>query len=129
MAGPWRRPRISIRSGKLGRLLNRYLRWIALGIVAFGTLLAIFLAWGPVPKEVSGGRDVFQNVDRSLLTAGVLAFAAYFWFNFWTTHRVRRELLRVAQQTPEQMFPHSPEAGSAKQVYGRKRLVREISNG
>jgi NACHT domain len=129
MASPWRRSRISIRSGRLGRLLNRYLRWLAMGAVAIVVPAAIVLAWGPLPSALSGGRNVFQAIDRSLLPAVVLASAAYFWFNFWTTHRATHELLRVAQQTPEQMFPHSPEAGSAKQVYGRDQLIEELSNG
>ena len=129
MRGLRRRPRISIRYGKLGRLTNRYNHWFATGAVGVALLLAMALAWVPLPKPFSAGRGLFENLDRSLFTAGALALVAYFWFNFWTTHRATRELLRVAQRTPEQMFPHSPEAGSSEQIFGRRQLVEEIANG
>jgi hypothetical protein len=128
MLGLRRRPRISIRSGRVGRLTNRYNRWFAGGAVAIVLLLLIALAWVPLPKPISGGRGFFETLDRSLFTAGALALAAYFWFNFWTTHWATRELLQVARRTPEQMFPHAPQAGSAKQIFGRRRLVEEIAN-
>jgi hypothetical protein len=84
------------------------------------------------PEPLAGGRGFFENLDRSLFTAVVtaatLALAAYFWFNFWTTHRTTRELLKVAQRSPEQLFPHSPEAGMAQRVFGREQLVGEIAD-
>jgi NACHT domain len=129
MLGERRRPGISIRSGKLGRLTSRYNRWFAGSAIAVALLLAIALAFVPLPEPFSGGRGFFGNLDRSMITPGVLAVAAYFWFNFWTTHRATRELLLVARRTPEQLFPHSPEAGSAKHVFGRRRLVTEIADG
>lgn len=129
MLGLRRRPRILVRSGKLGRLTNRYNRWLAGGLVAVVLLIAMALAWVPLPEPLPDSQGFFETLDRSLLTAGALALAAYFWFNFWITHWATRELLQVAQRTPEQLFPHSPEAGSAKQIFGRERLVREIADG
>ncbi len=129
MAGLRRQPQSSLRSGRLGRLTNRYNRWFAGGTVAITLLTLMALAWVPLPEPLSGGRGFFETLDRSLVTAGVLALAAYFWFNFWITHWATRELLQVAQQAPERLFPHSPEAGSAKQVFGRRRLVNEIAGG
>jgi hypothetical protein len=129
MLGLRRRPRISVRSGRLGRLTGRYIGWLVGSGVVIVLLIAMAVPWVPLPKSLSGGRGFFETLDRSLVTAGLLALAAYFWFNIWTTHWATRELLRVARQTPEQLFPHSPEAGSAKQVFGRERLVKEIANG
>jgi len=122
------RPGTWIRSGSLGRWLSRYNRWVSSGLVAIILVLAIALAWMPLPKPLTGGRDFFENLDRSLFTAGALALAAYFWFNFWTTHWATRELLRVAQRSPEQLFPYAPEAGMAERIFGREGLVREIAD-
>lgn len=123
-----RGPQTWIRSSKQGRRLSRYNRWVSSGLVAIILVLAIALAWMPLPKPLTGGRDFFENLDRSLFTAAALALGAYFWFNFWTTHWATRELLKVAQQSPEQLFPHSPEAGMARRVFGRDRLVSEIAD-
>lgn len=123
-----RRPRISIRSDKLRRLRGRHYRWFVGAVVLIVFVIVMALAWVPLPRPFSDWRSFFESLDRSLITAGALALAAYFWFNFWTAHWATRELLRVAQRTPEQMFPHSPEAGLAEQVFGRRRLVKEISS-
>lgn len=130
MLGLPRRPRVSIRSGLFGRLIkNRFNRWLALVAVATALLVAFALALVDMPKPFSDWRGLFENLDRSLITAAALGAAAYFWFNFWTTHWATRELLRVAQRTPEELFPHAPEAGSSGHVYGRGQLVKEISDG
>jgi hypothetical protein len=122
-------PRIRLRSGALGRLTNHYNRWFAIGIATIFVLGAIGLAFVPWPAFLPEGRGFFGTLDRSLITPAVLALAAYFYFYFLTAHRATRELLRVAQQAPERLFPYSPEAGSAKQVFGRGRLVKEIADG
>jgi hypothetical protein len=127
-----RRLRISIRPSELGRLTDRYYRWFAIGIPVFLVLfviLAIVAAVMPWPATLPEGRGFAGSLDRSLITPLVLALAAYIYFYFLIAHRATHELLRVAQQAPEQMFPHSPEADSAKEVFGRDRLVEEIANG
>jgi hypothetical protein len=124
-----RESRIRLPSGNLGRLTNRYNRWLAIGLAAFTAFVAIGLAFVPWPAFLPDGRGFVGTLDRSLITPLVLAAVAYFYFYFLTAHRATRELLRVAQQTPERLFPYSPEAGSAKQVFGRGRLVREIADG
>jgi hypothetical protein len=120
---------IRLRSSELGRLTNPYSRWFAIGIAAIVVLVAIGLAFVPWPAFLPDGRGFVGTLDRSLITPVVLAAAAYFYFYFLTAHRATRELLRVAQQTPERLFPYSPEAGSAKQIFGRDRLVKEIADG
>jgi hypothetical protein len=129
MLGLRRDSRIRLRSGKLGRLTNRYNRWFAIGIAAILVLVAIGLAFVPWPAFLPDGRGFVGALDRSLIPPVVLALAAYFYFYFLTAHQATRELLRVAQQTPERLFPYSPEAGSAKQVFGRGSLVKEIADG
>ena len=115
----------------MGRWLSRYKLWVGSGLVAIVVALAVVLAWMP-PKPFAGGRGFFESLDRSLLTAvltaAALALAAYFWFNFWTTRRTTRGLLKVAQRSPEKLFPHSPEAGMSQRVFGRDRLVGEIAD-
>jgi hypothetical protein len=127
MMGLPRRPRIAIRTDKPGWLV-RYRRWFAGFAVAILLIVLSVLAWVPL-EPIPGWHGFFESIDRSLVTAGALAVAAYFWFNFWTAHRATRKLLRIAQAAPEQMFPHSPEAGTANQIFGRRHLVKEISHG
>lgn len=122
---------ISVRSSKLGRLVNRYYRWFAVAIfvlLVILVILAIVAAFVPWPAFLPDGRGLTGTLDRSLIVPLVLALAAYFYFYFLTAYRAMRKLLLVAQRTPEKMFPHSPEAGSPKQIFGRDQLVEEIVN-
>lgn len=122
-----RRPRVSIRSGRVGRLTSKYNRWAALAAAAVVFAILLALAWAPLPELVPGRRGFFENLDRSLFTAAALGLAALVWFNFFTAYWATRELRRAARRTPEQLFPHAPDAGSTRQVYGRDRLVEEIA--
>lgn len=121
-----RRARISARARRLNRRVSRYNRWLVASLIGCALVVLTVLALVPLPKEISSSQEFFEGLDRSLLTAALLAFAAYFWFNFWITHWATRELLRVAQETPEQMFPHLPEGASSNQVFGREHLVKEM---
>ena len=111
------------------RLLSRPRRWLA-GLGA-GLVLAAVIALSvlDLPQSVSGLGDTSDNLVRNLVTASVLAILAYLWFYFWTSAWATRDLLRIAQRAPERLFPHSPEIGSAEQVFGRDGLVAEIAAG
>lgn len=124
MLALWRDFPVRLRSGRFGRLTNQYNRWFAVFVAGFVVLIAIVLAL--VPWQ---GRGFVAAMDRSLVTPVVLALSAYFYFYFLTAHRATRELLHVAQQSPERLFPYSPEAGSAEQIFGRRRLVEEVADG
>ncbi len=129
MLGPRRRSRIVARPRRLRRWASRNKPWFVVVPAVIVLVVVIPLAWIPPPESVPDWRGFSESVDRSLLTGAMLALAAFIWFNFWITRRATRELLQVAQQSPEQMFPYAPEAGLAKHVFGRKPLVRDIANG
>lgn len=129
MLGQRRDSHLWVRPSRVGRLINPYNHWFAIAAAGALVLVAIVLALVPWPAFLPEGRPFVSALDRSLLPPVVLALSAYFYFYFLTAHRATRELLRVAQQSPERMFPYAPEAGSAEQIFGRERLVREIADG
>jgi hypothetical protein len=111
----------------LRRLVSRSHRWLA-GLAAALLLgVAIVLSVVHLPQPISGVGDTSDNLVRNLVTALVLGALAYLWFYFWTSERATRHLLQAAQRAPERLFPNAPEAGSAEHVYGRDRLVAEIT--
>lgn len=113
----------------LRRLLGHPRRWFAGLAVALVLGAVIALSVLDLPQSISGVGDTSDNLVRNLVTALVLAILAYLWFYFWTSAWATRDLLRVAQRSPERLFPHAPEIGSAEQVFGRDRLVAEIVAG
>ncbi len=127
MLGLRRDSRTHSRSGVLGHLTSHYGRPLALAAAAFFLCLVAAPVVLPLSKPFSGAGGFFDNLDHSLAAGVALAGAAYFWFYFWTSHSVTRNLFQVAQRTPELMFPHSPEAGAAERVFGRDDLVEEIA--
>ncbi len=122
-----RRPEHPIGPRDLLQLTTRSHRWLAGAGVVLLLGFAIAMATVSLPRPISGLGDTFDNLVRNLITASVIGGLAYLWFYFWTSARATRHLLQLAQRAPERLFPHSPEAGFADLVFGRDRLVDEIT--
>jgi DNA polymerase III delta prime subunit len=120
--------RTFLRSSKTGRWINYHSRWLVAILVLLILMILIGCALIRLPNPAPDVRSLFEDVDRSLLAALVLAVAAFFLFNFWTAHWATRTLRRVAKRSPEELFPHSPEAGLGEKAVGRDQLVAELAD-
>jgi hypothetical protein len=102
-------------------------RWLAGLGAALLLAVAVVLAVVGVPEPISGVGDAVDNLLRTLSTALVLGALAYLWFYFWTSDRATRHLRQAARRAPEQLFSIPPPIGSTEFVFGRERLVEEIT--